>query len=314
MNESILYLDKNDISICDTPKFINTCFCHNISMEESSKYIRYRTIYENKVKGYKLKWKYKNDNLILWMRKVEDLFEKFYGVSIEFVEDDDGVGYEASLDYYIKTVISVKNKDYFYYNELYQRGFGSFFGYLFEKGMITLGFCFETNDEEKLRGDKFTMDIKPIIELDATNSSIKDLIDGLSNYISIYDKKDFEKFVKYRSLYELKNIDQKKIMCNFVDNKENIDNWIKETEKLFEEFYHFFIQFTLCKTTNNCIMYTLDLVYDNDDLYIKVLYDTISNDSCIIHKKFNSFFGYLFEKGMIKILRNNDENHDKDLK
>ena len=147
------------------------------------------------------------------------------------------------------------------------------------------------------------MGIKSAIYLDATNSSIKDFIDTLSNYISISDKKDFEKFVKYRSLYELKNIDQKKIMCNFVDNKENIDNWIKETEKLFEEFYHFFIQFTLCKTTNNCIMYTLDLVYDNNDLYIKVLYDTISNDSCIIHKKFNSFFGYLFEKGMIKILR-----------
>ena len=305
MNESILYLDKNDIFICDIPKFMNTCFCHNISMEESSKYIRYRAIYENKVKGYKLKWKSKNDNLILWMRKVEDLFEKFYGVSIEFVEDDDGVGYEASLDYYIKTVISVKNKDYFYYNELYQRGFGSFFGYLFEKGMISLGFCFETNDEEKLRGDKFTMGIKPIIELDATNSSIKDLIDGLSNYISISDKKDFENYIKYRSLYELKNIEHREAICN-LDEKGNIDNWIKETEKLFEEFYHSSVQFAHCKTrieTIDYLVYSLDLVSDGVDLYIKVLYDPISDNSSIIHKGFGSFFGYLYEKGMIGLKR-----------
>ena len=44
------------------------------------------------------------------MRKVEDLFEKFYGISIEFVEDDDGVGYEASLDYYIKQLLVLRIK------------------------------------------------------------------------------------------------------------------------------------------------------------------------------------------------------------
>ena len=155
MKESLLYLDKNDIWVNDIVSFMKAYTSHPLENREYHKYIKYRSIYKSKVKGYRLKWKEKNNNLLSWIKMVEILFKRFYGISIKFTEDDDGIGYNASTDYFIKTFISVKDYDK-YFGVLKQRGLGSFFGYLYEKRMIELD-GIRTENHNKEKGERKTM-------------------------------------------------------------------------------------------------------------------------------------------------------------